>query len=662
MLKKFIINSLLYNDDLWNLRVVGRIDDYDVISLDFKNLRFDKITMINLIKSDCSILAPTISIDARLLQDDDIVDALNSKSDTTVIRVRIVNDNYKLNEYDYNRLSFADYIYVDDVEHFNYDLFRIFKSDGIYKHQFEMIDNNGDTEYKDVFHVVNKLSDKELKRLVVDANNCINSEIVLDLYDPSYYNDFLTKLSDNYLNQDVNVTLLSNILVDSKKMFDELVEYNYTIKIKYSSNHEVLNYYMNEPFDNVVNYDNQLEINGSCTLKDYCNILNIIYSGSDYLRDKYYSPLESIIWTYRFIKESDVDIDSSELFSAILRRHGERVFRYSSLGNNKNILRIVDKKYNIDNISIVDFNINVDEYKFSDNNYLYSPNIDSEFCNFLYSPRDLLKTCRSEEVLSISNSLVIDRDDYDLYRYNSCDNIEMFFNYNYDNRGNTFRFLELVGLKEEFDTAYDLNNLYDYIDYINDMRCTDSIDDNIMLEAIINVERHENPSIDESDIERIKKSFDRANDIRDNDILTEDYHIITNYEIIEEGELIYNVDIEEVSLVPLGDKEDEFLTEEEDKKDEVISVVEDVETLDDFIVGTDVKRPRDIKPGESMEEYNAYYRTYFNKYLLPVLNSNNNKEEEFIIEEKKKDYRDLDKEILNIIDRIDNRLLKKEST
>ena len=126
MLKKFIINSLLYNDDLWNLRVVGRIDDYDVISLDFKNLRFDKITMINLIKSDCSILAPTISIDARLLQDDDIVDALNSKSDTTVIRVRIVNDNYKLNEYDYNRLSFADYIYVDDVEHFNYDLFRIF--------------------------------------------------------------------------------------------------------------------------------------------------------------------------------------------------------------------------------------------------------------------------------------------------------------------------------------------------------------------------------------------------------------------------------------------------------------------------------------------------------------------------------------------------------
>ena len=660
MLKKFIINSLLYNDDLWNLRVVGKINDYNVISLDFKNLQFDKEALISLIKSESSILAPTISLDAKLLQDDEIVDALNSKSDTTVIRIRIVNEKYKLNENDYNKLSFADYIYVDEVEHFNYDLFRVFTSHGIYKHQFEMIDNNGDTEYKDVFHIVHKLSDKEFKRLVLDVNNCINSEIVLDLYDPVYYNEFLNKLSDNYLDQDVNITLLSNILVDSKNMFDELEEYNYNIKIKYSSNHEVLNYYMTEPFDNIVNYDNQLEINGTCTLKSYSNILNIIYGGSDYLRDKYYSPLESIIWTYRFIKDSDIDIDYSELFSAILRRHGERVFRYSSLGNNKNILRVVDNKYNVDNIGIVDFNIDVDEYKFSDNNYLYFPNIDSEFSNFIYSPRDLLKTCRSEEALSISNSLVIDRDDYDLFRFNSCDNIEVFFNYNYDNRGNTFRFLELVGLKEEFDTAYDLDNLYDYIEYINNMRYTDSIDDDVMLEAIINVEKFENPSINDSDIERIKKSFDKANDIRDNDILTEDYHIITNYEIIEDGELIYNVDIEEVDLIPLGNKEEEILTEE--SKDEVVSVVEDVETLDDFIVGTDVKRPREIKPDESMEEYNAYYRRYFNKYLLPVLNSNNNKEEEFIIEEKRDDYRDFDEEILDMIDRIDNRLVKKEST
>ena len=80
MINEYVINSLLYNDDYWNLRVVGQDEDLDILSLDFRNLQFDKNALINLIRSDRCTLSPTISIDAELLNDDDIVNALREKN------------------------------------------------------------------------------------------------------------------------------------------------------------------------------------------------------------------------------------------------------------------------------------------------------------------------------------------------------------------------------------------------------------------------------------------------------------------------------------------------------------------------------------------------------------------------------------------------------
>ncbi len=633
MINKYVINSLLFNDELWNVRVVGEDDDLDILSLDFMNLKYDKFALISLLKSDSCVLAPTISIDAALLNDDDIVDALREKSNDEVLRIRIVNEDYVLTEEDYNKLGFADYIYVDRVDNFNYNLFKVFKSNGLYKHNYEKVYSDYEEEYKDVFHVTRKLNSTELEKLVKDVNNCINAEIDLNLYDPSYYYSFVKELNDLGLKDYVSINLLSNILVDSKNIFDELKEFKNDINITYSSNHEVINYYCNEPFYNMNNYDNQLEINDHNSLKEYINILNVINGGAEYITDKAYSPLEALVWTYKYIRENDFDTDPSNVFSAILRKSKEDVYRYSSLGENKNILRIKDLKYGVDNIGIVDFNIDIDEYKFNDDysNYLYFPNLGSEYCNFIYSPRDILKCYGYDEALSISNSLVLDKDTYNKLKYKSCDSIENFYNINYDNRGNTFRFIELIGLKDSDEDNYDIDDLYKYIDVVNDYGFTSNISDDVMFDAIINVEKSINPSIDENEIKRIRDCYDKANEIRDKKIFVKEPHVIANYELMDDGRIIY--DEREVRVKPLviGNK----LTDKtEEKGKDMVSVVEDVETLDDYISGTNIKQPRSIREGESIEEYNAYYRDYFNKYLLPVVNSKSNKEEEFIIDNK----------------------------
>lgn len=630
MINKYVINSLLCDDDLWNLRVIGKDNDLDIIALDFKNLQFDRNVLINLIKSDSAILAPTIGIDALLLSDDNIISALREKRKDNIMRIRIVNDNYILTEDDYNKLSFVDYIYVDRVDDFNYSLFKVFLQKGIYKHQFEKVISEDKDEYRDVFHVDHRLNGTELRKLVMDANNSISAEIDLNLYDPSYYYEFVKTLNDLELRKDINVTLLSNVLVDSKNLFEELSEFRNNINIIYSSNHEVVNYMTHEPMNNMVNYDNQLEINDHSTLTNYINLLELIDGGTDYIKDKAFSPLESLIWTYKYIRECDLDIDSSNLFSAMLRRAGESVYRYSSLGENKNILRIKDTKYKVDNIGIVDFNIDMDEYKFrDDNNYLYFPNLGSEHCNFIYSPRDMLKCYGYDETLSISNSLVLDKETYNKLKYKSSDNLEIFYNINYDNRGNTFRFLELVGLKDDDD--YSVEDLYKIINNINEYGLTSNIDDDTMFEALINVEKSINPSIDENEINRIKSSYKKANDIRDNNIFVRDYHVISNYEILDNGELVYD---EKEELVTPIEAKNIVQNIEEERVDNMISVVEDVETSDDYISGTNIKRPRKIREGESPRDYNVYYRQYFNKYLLPIINSNKDtkdKEEEFIV-------------------------------
>ena len=634
MINKYIINSLLFNDDLWNLRVIGKDDDLDIISLDFNNLQYNKFTLIDLIKSDNCILAPTISIDAELLQDSDIIDVLRYKSKDSVMRIRIVNKDYVLTEEDYNKLDFVDYIYVDKVEDFNYNLFKVFLQSGIYKRQYEKISSEEDV-YRDVFHVTERLNSVELRKLVMDANNCNKAEIDLNLYDPSYYSLFLNNLKDLGLNEDVDITLLSNVLVDSKNVFDGLEEFGNDINIIYSSNPEVINYYTEEPMNNMANYDNQLEINDHASLYNYINLLELIDGGAEFIRDKAYSPLESIVWTYKYIRESELDIDPSVLFSAILRRSGERVFRYSSLGSNKNILRVKDKKYNVDNIGVVDFNIDLDEYKFNEeySNYLYFPNISSEYCNFIYSPRDLLKCFGYDETLSVSNSLVLDKETYNSLKYKSSDNFEVFYNMNYDNRGNTFRFLELTGLKDD-NEEYDIDNLYNYINTINESGYTLNISDKIIFDALLNVEKSINPSISDSEIGRIEECYKRANQIRDNNIFVRDYHVVANYDILETGELIY--DEREIKVTPI-EAQDIILNNDVEEEKEMVSVVEDVDTQDEYISGTNIKRPRSIREGESREEYNAYYRDYFNKYLVPVINSKKNQEEEFIIDNRSED-------------------------
>ena len=655
MINNYIVNSLLYNDDLWNLRVVGEQDGLDIISIDFRNLRYDKKLLLNIIKSEKCTLSPTVMIDCRLLKDNDIIEALSYKSENETIRLRIINDEYVLNKEDYDKLDFVDRIYCNYCNKFNYNLFRVYKSDGIYARQYERVHSKYDNLYKEVFHIDYKLKDLEIKKLVMDVNNINDSEIYLNLYDPSYYYEFISKLRHYGLKDSVDITLLSNILVDSRSLFDELDEFNNNIKIVYSSNPEVIDYYMEEPMDSMVNYDNQLEVNDYTDLSTYRSLLTIISNGVEYLKDKAFSPLEAIIWTYKYVLECDINISKENIYSSLLREFGSKVFRYSSLGKNKNIFRVRDKKYNVDNIGIIDFDIDLLEYKFKDdkNNYLYFPSIDLGYSNFIYSPRELLRCSKSKETLSISNSLVLDMDTYNYLKFSSCDSLEMFYNYNYDNRGNTFRFLDLVDLKDEADENHSIYNLYDYIVNINDLGYTDSINSNVLLDAIINVEKKENSLLDENDINRIKNSYENSNEIRNNHILSDDYAIVSNYNILDDGELKYELNEVKVKPIELGNRKANV-----EEQEEILSVTEDVETLDDFISGSSIKKPRPIRPDETLSEYNVYYREYFNKYLLPVVNSNKNEEEEFIIDN---DDSEIDEKVRRIVASVFDKYFKERA-
>ena len=203
-------------------------------------------------------------------------------------------------------------------------------------------------------------------------------------------------------------------------------------------------------------------------------MLKMIDEIVEHMDKKGYSQLEKIAYVYDYFKEhfiydpnyqneihaNNADLDKvfsrdrmvcegfSNLLSAILRRAGVLCFTYGTDDHQKNIVRVVDEKYGVDNIAILDLTWDLNEKNGTNRN---------TFDNFLVSLSNDLYAV-SAEVINIPTSFFLSDETYNKYISESNPV------YATEPLGYGIRMLQLMGLSHDvnkkFATEKELRDFY----------------------------------------------------------------------------------------------------------------------------------------------------------------------------------------------------------
>ena len=502
-----------------------------------------RLDALNYLKSN-NINPITISIDYRLLKDREILNILREKQ---IRIIRIIGDKYKLTTEDYNNLNFFKIIAVDDCEEeLKYTsvgpLVLLQNNKFKVTYDNELINDKIDF-VKNYFITDEKLTDNDINDLVYELNDSYNNyktNLNIRFYNPEKYMHFLTKLKIRGLNPNIKITLLGYPLQDNTINFDVLKHIiNNKIEIIYDTCKDMINYYMNEPFHGNSLYQSELEGGGKCSLDEYVGILKVLSHVEKHVKFKNYSPLEAAIYCQKYmnenytndpnIEETDkedydpnrklnnvvsrdtiVSVGYSTLYSAMLRKIGIPVFKYSCDRHSQNIMRIKDEKYGIDKIATCD--ITNDTHKdFLLETYIY----------FMLSPKELIKS-KNPSFITIPLSLIMKDEDYYKYYFESYSPYEKEFNITYHPIGYTIRMLELMG----FDFENNYENVHNKFNELNELGYFDKVDPEIIKKAFINVSLSEKPEFGIIK-DQLNDYFDNCIKIR-NDIFSNEDEILIN--------------------------------------------------------------------------------------------------------------------------------------
>ena len=419
----------------------------------------------------------TLGIDYRLLTDG-VIDILSTAYNNHAIRgVRILPAGKRLDKelYDkFNNSSFTGMLLVADAisNDINLDESEIDLrvENGLVRIEItEYMDRKRIIHNNDNIHIIRELSEDELSYVVSLLNGYVYDNIIVDFYNPAYYQKLLKTLKRLGCPDDVTIRFLGNPLYDEVSLYDDLDGIvDNPIVILYNTCNDLNSYYQSEPYSEAVHYYSDIEASGKTDVDTYTKMLNMIDEIVKHMKEKNYSPLEMVAYLYDYFKShyeynqnfeneehgENADLDKifdknnmicegfSNLFSAILRRAGLLCFTYGTNNHQRNIIRLTDEKYGIDKIALID-----PTWDLNDRN---------DFNNFLLK-MDSYLYADQKEVITVPTSFFITQDDYNKNISNSNPV------YATDPMGYGFRMLQLMGLSVDISDGLDedeIANLY----------------------------------------------------------------------------------------------------------------------------------------------------------------------------------------------------------
>ena len=617
------------------------------------NPRIDnyKDILLQVLQEDNLHFSPTLVIDKSILDDKELLDAIRKKSekDNSALFIRIADEGYTLTKEDYDKLSFAEHIFVDDcVEEINNDDVivqnEVFKFDIQYAQPvLERRNQFDDMVPRQTFHINHKLSEEEFTFLAQYINNFSSAAIELDYFDPSYYEEFLEELQRHNIKNNINIQLIGYLLEDNLNIYSNLEKYPYEIDIVYSTCHDMVDKYQQEPLTVNRLYYSQIEGGGKTSLRNYLNVLNEVDIFEKNVQRGNLSPLEAAVLAKiqidaEYIYDPDADfvdewdninlsqminheVDGrkravcmgfSTLYSAFLRRAGIPMFRYSTTAHSRNIGRIKDDKYGIDNICVSDITFD-----------LQSEHADlPTYTRFMIAPRDYTKSPnrRGEyEHMTIADTLALPFEDY--YRLVLPTNLgyeEFYHPFGYEPMGYTARMLELMNEGPKDGLGIDV---YDVIYNLCENGNLESIPQDIILKAIDRVTEYLRFSEDTRSFyhDLANESFKDRENVFNGTPTIEGNNVGERYSVnvlTQENINSYRSTLPEnrpkyYMTFPEELNQNNTNQTQQDQNEINTMIEEDTE----YIPGTNIPKPRDRGIYETDEEYVEFLKDYYEQHF-----------------------------------------------
>ena len=411
----------------------------------------------------CSIHSRTLIMDYRLLTDE-MIDVLKDLYQShRICGIRILPEDQEIpfdliQKFDTpvfdNFLLAASHISCDD----SFDHIDFFDEKGVCS--IEKVSFSRNEESLNI-HITRKLSREEIGVLSNLLSSGSFDKIFVDFYEPSYYKEFLDTLASFKIPQNISFTFLGNPLYDVGDCYESLqgIIPN-PVFIQYNTCNDLNEFYRKEPHSEGVRYYSDIEASGLTDSSNYYYMICMFDKIVEHMEEMNYSPLEKLIYVSDYFKKNfiyDPDYMSvnhtfnasldkvyckdrmicegfSNLYSALLRRSGVLCFTYGTDDHQKNIVRVKDDKYGIDNLAILDptWDLDHDDNRNHFENFLIP--LDSDL--YAYSENGV----QTPSVISIPSSLVMASEYY--YTYLKDSNPL----YATDALGYGIRMLQLMGL------------------------------------------------------------------------------------------------------------------------------------------------------------------------------------------------------------------------
>ena len=494
-------------------------------------------------------LSRAISIDARYLDDEEVMAVLRESPD--VQEVRIIDNGYAITNEVISRFPEHVVVICDAVaETISNELTdRVYVQHGAFKSEINYIED----DLVSAYFVDHELSDLELDHLVQVVNNDTNGDyrhISLRMYQPTKYREFIQKLKERGLKDDVRLHFLGNPLTDKVEAFQGLDEIcDNPISITYDTCGDMVDFYQHEPFTVSNMHHSELEGGGKASFQSYFNMLNILETQERHIKEQGYSPLEAMIYAYRYLQQNyayDPNSDQTDdenvltnrqldlvagsrtlvcegyatLYSALMRRCKIPVFRYSTDRHVRNIGRVVDPKYGVDMIGVLD--PTWDGSYYTDDGVFIE---NRDFKHFMVSPRSAVNL---DSYVTIPSSLVLDYDLYEtpFFSFLSRDRYETRMDPFYRPDGYAMTMLGMMGI--QLPEPLEEQSYRELLRNLNQTSIFTEFDPQALLDAYETVMRRENPEL--SDYEILSRQHLALVSLSDrlNDITQGNYQVLVN--------------------------------------------------------------------------------------------------------------------------------------
>ncbi|MCR4581202.1 MAG: transglutaminase-like domain-containing protein [Bacilli bacterium] len=367
-----------------------------------------------------------------------------------IVILRIMDENYTLTQEDYDLIAQLDpySVYVDDYDdnieqtgpflHAQHGLYKYTTSD---EDTGRRTDNYIERDSAQVYHFTRNITDIEIGLL--NSSHFIewdsNPIIEINIHNPSEYMNVLSQLEKINGIERARIRFIGYPLDKSEDQYWEALSQSRlanNIDILFSTCHDLVVMYTQEPFCGRKELYSELEDSGLQSLNNYRTMLRSIDEVSKLIQDNNFSPLESAICAKRYLdknfiydddyRENDqmaninigdifihgngekmraICLGFASLYSVMLRRNGIKCFRYGADQHERNVISIKDPKYNVDTVATVDTTFDLSSSHSNNltyDNFLLSPEkAASVYNDFFTIPDSLIARPESRNSLAI---------------------------------------------------------------------------------------------------------------------------------------------------------------------------------------------------------------------------------------------------------------------